>query len=69
MDQSHNNAETLPDYMKNFILYLLAGLFNLAQTITPDNVYVWIFRCLSLVSIGLIIYINFHKAKEYFKKK
>lgn len=61
-------ATSLPNYMKNLLLYAVAGIFNLASNVTADSVYTWTFRFLSLVSIGLIISLNFFRLKEYFKK-
>lgn len=62
------NGQSLTHFMINLILFFLVGVFDTLQELTADDVYKWLFRGLSTVSLCIIIYINYHKAKIYFKK-
>lgn len=49
------------------ILYVLSWLFVYFQAVSADEIWTWIWRGLSLVSLLLIIYINWDKAMTIFK--
>lgn len=63
---SHNS-------MNNFasaILWVLTGVFNILAGATIESVYTWVFRLLSLVSVIMVIIINWPKVRNIlFKKK
>ncbi|MBA4166280.1 MAG: hypothetical protein H0X41_01805 [Chitinophagaceae bacterium] len=68
------NIETLPHgntppTWLNFILLGTAAAFNFLQRGAADLGYEWTFRFLSLVSLLIVIYINFNKAKNIFKNR
>lgn len=56
-------------FFANMALLLLTGLLHWAQYITADSVYTWVFRGLSLLSVCIVIYINWPKAVEQYKKR
>lgn len=61
MEHTHHDSGT-----SNFlsaILWITAGFFEIMQTITIESAYVWLFRLLSLISVILVIIINWPKAK------
>ena len=49
----------------NTILFGLAGVFSIIQQSSADQIYTWTFRGLSLVSILLIIIINWNKYRKH----
>lgn len=56
------------------ILLLMSAIFSfILQDITFDSIYIWMFRIMSLVSLGSIILINRKKAlaewKDIFKRQ
>ncbi len=51
------------------VLYILSWLFFLLDSFTADEIWTWIWRILSLVSLLLIIFINGSKVKEIIKTK
>ncbi len=53
----------------SFILYALSWLFMYFQSISADEIWTWVWRGLSLLSLLLIIYINWSKAGEIFRAK
>lgn len=63
------NGPSHPHFMINAFLFLLGFTFDFLQAVTADEAYKWVWRFLSLVSLGLIIYINANKAKDIFKKR
>ena len=67
MEAHHDNS------MSNFtsmIFFVFAGLFNAMQSITIESTYIWVFRILSLISLLMIMIINYPKVKAVlFKKK
>lgn len=67
IDSSHLHSSG-PSNFKNLILLSLAALFNITQHITADSIYTWLFRILSLISLIIVIYINLHKAKDFYKR-
>ena len=65
-----NHTDSHPSGQHNFILFLIAGLFKIGEELSADSIYQWIFRILSLISVMIVIYINWDKAKQtYLKKK
>lgn len=58
MDQQteHNNT------FINWCLSILVACFTWIETSSADQLYTWIFRGLTLISLVLIIIINFPKA-------
>ena len=68
----HSAGHGSPLFISNLISVIsivLAGIFDIAQDLSPDGVYKWIFRILSVVSISLVIIINWQRAKQYFKRE
>ena len=57
----------------NWLLAICAGMFKYISDCSAEEIYTWIFRALTLVSISLIIIINIPKAwdviKTPFKRK
>lgn len=65
----HNSASTdAPTFRASIILYISSVVFYIFQTMDMDAVWTWVWRGLSLISLILIIYINWNKAIEIFKK-
>ncbi len=50
-------------------LLLASGIFEALSNASADDVYKWFFRVLSTLSLGLVIYINWEKAKKIFRQK
>jgi len=50
----------------DFIFLFLAATFHILESFNFDAVYHWLFQILSLVSLCLIIYVNW---KKIFSKK
>lgn len=53
----------------NWLLAFMAGIFRLCSTLTVSEVGAFIFWALSIVSISLMIIINYPKAKAVLKGK
>lgn len=51
------------------ILYALSWLLNIIAEISIELAWTWFWRILSAVSLSLLMYINWDKAKEIYKKK
>jgi hypothetical protein len=66
-DTTHNYG--LPQAIPSIALYICSWLFIYLETLTVEAVWTWTFRALSGISLLLIIYINWSKAKEIFKGK
>lgn len=63
-DQTENNTLT------NWVLSALIGFFTLIESATADEIYIWLFRTLTIVSLTLMIIINWKKAwNTLFPKK
>jgi bacteriorhodopsin len=54
--------------MQSLTAFFFAFIFNLAQDLSVDDVYKWLFRALSLVSLLLVVYINWNKARDRWRK-
>lgn len=68
MEQHH--ADTTNHSAVNWFLSLLAGFCTLIERASADDIYMWVFRILTLISISLMIIINWDKAmSKLFKKK
>lgn len=46
----------------NWLLSILIGIFTIIEQSSADDIYKWFFRALSLISLMLIIIINWKKA-------
>ena len=67
MDSNTHNDNTT---FFNWLFSGLAAFFTMLETSSPDQIYTWIFRVLTLISISLIIVINWEKAMNVlFKNK
>lgn len=64
MDQHTENHSVL-----NTILLLFTGLFTMLERASAEEIYTWTFRFLSLISLILIIIINWKKAMQILFKK
>ena len=64
-----NSPEGAPTFRASIILYISSVVFYLFQTMSIDLLWTWVWRGLSLISLILIIYINWNKAIEIFKNK
>lgn len=53
----------------SLVLYAFSWIAFWLQANTADMIWTWIWRGLSLISLILIIYINWNKAKEIFTGK
>jgi energy-coupling factor transporter transmembrane protein EcfT len=53
----------------SIILYICSWLFIGLADASADDIWKWSWRTLSGISLLLIIYINWNKAKEIFKSK
>ena len=71
MDFNHDIDSTVdtPSLRLSIALYACSWLFFIFQSWSADAVWTWSWRALSAVSLILIIYINWNKAMEIFKKK
>lgn len=65
----HNHGPVGGLGLPNLILFVLTGLFHGLQAFSPDDIYTWTFRILTLISLSLVIYINWDKAVQVFKTK
>ena len=63
MEQHHTHPLT------NILLWISAWIFNFASGITFDNFYNYTFKSLSLISLIIILIINWKKMMDIFKKK
>lgn len=63
----HGSGVTHP--VASIILYALSWLFIYLETLSMDLIWTWIWRSLSLISLLLIIYINWNKAIDIFRNK
>jgi len=50
------------DNTYNWILSALIGFFTFIESCSPENVYTWLFRALTIISLVLMIIINWKKA-------
>lgn len=66
-DNSNNTAIGHP--ATSAILYVLSWLFVYFQSVSADEIWTWVWRGLSLISLLLIIYINWDKAVIIFKAR
>lgn len=68
MQSSTDNSHSTPigHPATSIVLYVLSWLFFLLDSFTADQIWTWVWRGLSLVSLALIIYINWSKAREIF---
>ncbi len=55
------------NFIANGSLIILALAFDVAQETTADDIYKWVYRVAALLSLGLLIYINWNRAKDVFK--
>ena len=71
MELNHDidNTVDTPSLRLSIVLYACSWLFFIFQSWSPDAIWTWGFRALSAISLLLIIYINWAKAKEIFKNK
>lgn len=71
MEFHHHDLQTTAPKMAitSTIMYVLAWVFNLVSELSPEIVWIWTWRGLSLLSLLLIIYINWNKACDILKKK
>ena len=60
MEHSHNQTEN--NTLTNWVLSALIGFFTLIESATADEIYTWLFRTLTLISLILMIVINWKKA-------
>ncbi len=65
----HTSSPEAPTFRTSMILYVCSIVFYIFQTMDLDLVWTWVWRGLSLISLILIIYINWNKALEIFKGK
>ena len=64
----HNiSSEGMPHFRASIVLYACAWLFFWLQTLSADTIWTWTWRGLSLISLILIIYINWNKAVDIFR--
>ena len=54
----HNNTAI------NWLLYIFMAICTYIESCSAEAIYTWVFRGLTLVSLILIIIINFPKAKQ-----
>lgn len=64
-----NSTSTDHPPVYTFLLLICGGFFHFIQTATADTLYIWAFRALTIISLSLVIYINWNKALEIFKSK
>lgn len=57
-----HNTNTNDASVWSLILTFLAGIFTVIEQSSADDIYKWIFRILTLVSLILMIIINWKKA-------
>jgi hypothetical protein len=65
----HSSSDGAPTFRASIILYISSVVFYIFQTMDLNIVWTWVWRALSLISLILIIYINWNKALEIFKSK
>jgi len=69
----HATSQSEHNVFHNFlsaVLFAIAWIFEGLQSLSGEDIYNIIFRGLSIVSVSIIIVINWPKAKEVlFKKK
>lgn len=58
----HSTDHTQNNTLTNWILSALIGFFTLVETASADQIYTWTFRGLTLISLILMIIINWKKA-------
>lgn len=58
MEHTHSDDNTF----YNWILSALVAFFYMIETASPDAIYTWVFRGLTLLSLILMIIINWKKA-------
>lgn len=68
MDITDNSSDsTMP---QSLILFIAGWFFHLnAVNISFDTIYGYAFHVLSLISLSLVIVINWHKLKDILKNK
>ena len=66
----HSTDHTENNTLVNWILSGLIGFFTLIESASADEIYTWVFRGLTIVSLILMIIINWKKAwNTLFPKK
>lgn len=66
----HTTDQTQNNTLVNWILSGLIGFFTLIESASADEIYTWVFRGLTIVSLILMIIINWKKAwNTLFPKK
>lgn len=58
----HTTNHTENNTLINWILSGLIGFFTLIESASADQIYTWIFRGLTIISLMLMIIINWKKA-------
>lgn len=58
------NHDTQNNTAINWILYIFMAICTYIESCSAEKIYIWSFRSLTLVSLVLIIIINFPKAKQ-----
>lgn len=69
LTQNHGEYSHLDNMVITVIVFSFGWICDLMQCISAEAIYTWTFRILSLISIGLVIIINWRKAKEALRKK
>lgn len=69
LDTGHATHGFINSAVPSIVLYALSWLFIYFQTLTADIIWTWTWRGLSLISLLLIVYINWNKVKEIRKSK
>lgn len=58
-----------PHNAATIILAVFSLMFKQASEMSVESAYTWVFRGLSLVSLVLVIIINYPKAKQTIKRR
>ena len=58
----HSTEQTENNTLVNWLLSGLIGFFTLIESASADEIYTWFFRGLTLISLILMIIINWKKA-------
>lgn len=68
-NSTSNHSTGIGHPVASIILYAMSWLFMYFETLTADQIWTWVWRGLSLISLLLIIFINWHKVVEIRNKK
>lgn len=67
MESNHEDTSSMN--FSTFICWICSGLFYGLQQVTAEDLYTFIFRLLSLISVAMVIIINWPKVKAVLQTK